>query len=212
MFEDKGIVEVIEYKENEFGEKIKVIKKIQKYIIRRRTNDTMEERRENWKKFGLAAISNSGVTTLSSEEVFMEPPPTKKTEYIEPKIEEKERRCSICEGDHWSRICKMSKENKVEVEKTTELREKPKNIFDISTTIKIVSLSKNIKEHDLYELFSYDNTHITKISIPKDMSTNESKGIALVTFKNKEDAEKAIKKFNNKGIDNVVIQISFVKE
>lgn len=221
-FEDKGIVEVVEYKENEFGEKIKVIKKIRKYVIYSRTNENIKERKENWTKFGLAAISNEGVTTLSSEEVFMEPPPSKeeKSEEIrneiikdEIKNEPEERRCTICNGKHWSRICKMLKEkDKEKFNENNEIKEKPKINFDTSTTIKILSLNKNIGEHDLYEMFSYNNTIISKISIPKDMSTSDTKGIAFITFKNKEDAEIAIKKFNNRGIDNVIIHVSFLKD
>ena len=97
-------------------------------------------------------------------------------------------------------------------EKFNEIKEKPKINFDTSTTIKILSLNKNIDEHDLYEMFSYNNTIISKISIPKDMSTSDTKGIAFITFKNKEDAEIAIKKFNNRGIDNVIIHVSFLKD
>lgn len=219
-FEDKGISEVIEYKENEFGEKIKVIKTVRKYIIRSRMSSNIKERKENWTKFGRAAISNEGVTTLSSEEVFMEPPSKEEEikeikEIVTPENLEEKRKCTICNGNHWTRICKMLKEKdkeKLEIKEKFEIKEKPKNNFDTSTTIKISSLNKNVGEHDLYEMFSYDNTIITKISIPKDMSANYSKGIAFITFKNKEDAEIAIKKSNNRGIDNVIIHVSFLKD
>ena len=97
-------------------------------------------------------------------------------------------------------------------EKDNEFKERPKINFDTNTTIKIISLNKNIGEHDLYEMFSYNNTIISKISIPKDMLSRDSKGIAFITFKNKVDAETAIKKFNNRGIDNIIINVSFLKD
>ena len=146
----------------------------------------------------------------------MEPPtppssPVKKINKIEPEIEVSsetktcEIKCKNCNGNHWTRMCKIIEDKKEPVvEKKME--------FDLSSTIKILSLPKDINENDLYELFINRDICLEKIFIPKDYSSNEPKGIAFLTLKNKEDVNISIKIFNNLGLNNVIIKVTLAKD
>lgn len=230
---DNGIHDVIEYKTNEKGENIKVIKKIHKYTLIKKQPTSVIERRTQWKKFGKALEKdNSKCTYLSPEEVFMEPPPKPSTSpIIAPNdvpfntnsVKSDDAvgisvKCTKCGGKHWTRFCNNDKNEspKKEKEKETKPRYEPPSIVNVdkSTTVLITNLSKEAKEYDLFDLImTKDNTiRISKLSIPKDYNSTNSKGIAFVMTKSKKHAEKLISILHNVGFDNLMLKASFVKE
>ena len=77
--DENGIITRYEYHVDENGDKYKIVKKIRRQTIIHKFYKSVEERKNNWIKFGLAAGDNN-VTFVSPEEIFMEPPPTKEEE------------------------------------------------------------------------------------------------------------------------------------
>jgi len=71
--DENGIKTITEYKTNEQGQKVKVVKKVRVYKRVKKTNQAVEERRK-WKKFGACIDAppgpEKGVTSLGDEVVL----------------------------------------------------------------------------------------------------------------------------------------------
>ena len=74
--------------------------------------------------------------------------------------------------------------------------------------IYITNIPYEIKEPDLYELFDLVG-NVDDICIPLNYETGQPRGFAFVAFDNKEDAEKAIEKFNGTMLGRRKIAVSF---
>lgn len=220
---DNGIHEVFEFKTNEKGEKVKVVKKIHKYTLIKKVSTAVINRKETWKKFGKAIEKdNDKCTFLSDNEVFMEPPEkvdnTKKVETPSDTDKNKifEKKCAKCNEKHWSRICPINENEKLKNSTPDKyLKSKETSLpveVDKSTTVFINNLTKDIKEYDLYDLIISKNNSIkiSKIYIPKEYNTDISKGIAFVMTKTKKHAENLISCLNNIGHNNLILKVSFV--
>jgi len=77
-------------------------------------------------------------------------------------------------------------------------------------SLRVTNLSDDAKDGDLQELFGQFG-RLQRVFLSKDMETGRSKGFAFVTYYNKEDGEKAIKKLNGHGYDNLILQVSWAK-
>jgi translation initiation factor 3 subunit G len=105
-----GIKTVTEYKFNEDGKKVKVIKI---YKVEKRKVSESVAKRKNWKKFGAAANDPPGpspANTIISEDIFLQFVHAK--ELQEPEDDPLNRikgqkivTCRICKGDHWTIKC-----------------------------------------------------------------------------------------------------------
>ncbi|XP_017144393.1 eukaryotic translation initiation factor 3 subunit G-2 [Drosophila miranda] len=101
---------VTEYKYNEDGKKVKVVRT---YKIEKQTVPKVVARRRNWSKFGDSLLDKPGPcsqTTMVAEEVHMVFISSKELEQAqdqEPQMEpgKKIARCRICNGEHWSVNC-----------------------------------------------------------------------------------------------------------
>uniref|UniRef100_T1IR28 Eukaryotic translation initiation factor 3 subunit G n=1 Tax=Strigamia maritima TaxID=126957 RepID=T1IR28_STRMM len=108
---DKGYKTVTEYKLNEDGKKVKVIRQ---YKVETRIVSKSIAKRKTWKKFGAASKDKPGpnpATTTITEDIYMQ--------FITNKEEEKPSeddalakirgtkmvRCRICKEDHWTTQC-----------------------------------------------------------------------------------------------------------
>uniref|UniRef100_A0A646QDX4 Eukaryotic translation initiation factor 3 subunit G n=1 Tax=Hemiscolopendra marginata TaxID=943146 RepID=A0A646QDX4_9MYRI len=108
---DNGIKTITEYKINDDGKKVKVVRQ---YKIEKRTVSRSIARRKTLHKFGLASGDKPGPnpsTTIITEDVFMQ--------FISNKEEEKPAeddalakirgskmvRCRMCKEDHWTTQC-----------------------------------------------------------------------------------------------------------
>ncbi|BFF91047.1 eukaryotic translation initiation factor 3 subunit G-2 [Drosophila madeirensis] len=99
---------VTEYKFNEEGKKVKVVRT---YKYKKQTVPKVVARRRNWLKFGDSIDDKPGPcaqTTIVSEEVHMVFLSSKELEKAnEPQMEpgKKMAKCRICNGEHWSVNC-----------------------------------------------------------------------------------------------------------
>jgi len=106
--EDGSILKtVVEYKTNDKGQKVKVIKKIRVFKTNVKVNMKVEERKK-WRKFGecrdLPAGPEPGITTVG-DEIFIEhtgESDQKKDVAPGPAISVT---CRKCKGDHWTVKC-----------------------------------------------------------------------------------------------------------
>ncbi len=72
------------------------------------------------------------------------------------------------------------------------------------------NLSYDTTEDGLREKFAQAGT-VVSIEVIKDRDTGRMKGFAFVTMNNQEEAEKAIKMFNGKMLDNREIKVNIAR-
>jgi hypothetical protein len=188
--DENGIITRIEHRIDENGCEYKVIKKIKRYTMIHKYYKSVEDRKNNWVKFGLAAGDNN-VTFVSPEEIFMEPPPTKE------QIKEQEESLKFIPQN------KQIEETKKEDYKTDYKQidiEGVKHIYQ-KNTFKVFGINNDISEVDLYELFS-SICLIKQIYIPMDWKSKDSKGFAYVSFFTDKDMELCFNKFNGIGYNH----------
>lgn len=211
--DEDDIITRTEYRFNEKNKIIKVIKKFKKYTFYSKQYKSALDRKDNWIKFGEAAKGNNNVTFLSDDLVFMEPPSPPSTPLTENKniiftpefsLEEKERICKICNGNHWTRIC-PSQNSKVEETPKPKFEYIPSDKRKTMFTLQITELSKDITEFDLHKLFS-GICKINNLILIRDYKTQESKGFAYIVFNEEKDLNYALK-LNNIGFAHLRIKL-----
>lgn len=197
--DENGIITRIEHRIDENGREYKVIKKIKRYTMMHKYYKSVEDRKNNWVKFGLAAGDNN-VTFVSPEEIFMEPPPTK--EQIKEQIKEQEesykfipknKQIEEFKKEEFKKDYKKDDYKQVDIEGVKHIYEK--------NTFKVFGINNDISEVDLYELFS-SICLIKQIYIPMDWKTKDSKGFAYVSFFTDKDMELCFDKFNGIGYNH----------
>lgn len=72
------------------------------------------------------------------------------------------------------------------------------------------NLSYDTNEESLRQAFAKAGT-VVSVDIIKDRETGRTKGFAFVTMKNQEEAENAIKLWNEKTLDNRVIKVNIAR-
>ena len=193
--DENGIITRIEHRVDENGREYKVIKKIKRYTMIHKYYKSVEDRKNNWVKFGLAAGDNN-VTFVSPEEIFMEPPPTKE--------EEDKKKESLKFIPQTLPIEEFKKDHKKDDYKKDDYKqvdiEGVKHIYE-KNTFKVFGINNDISEVDLYELFS-SICLIKQIYIPMDWKTKDSKGFAYVSFFTDKDMELCFNKFNGIGYNH----------
>ena len=199
--DENGIITIYEYHTDDNGNEYRVIKKVKRYNMMRKYYKSVEDRRNTWTKFGLAA-ENNNVTFVSPEEIFMEPPPTKKEEesrmqslkYI-PKIIQEDYKKDDYKKDEYKKDDYKKDEYKREY-KEVDIEAVKHNYKN--NTFKIFGINNDVIESELYELFS-STCPIKQLYIPRDWKTKEVKNFAYISFFSKEDMETCFNKFNNFG-------------
>jgi len=81
---------------------------------------------------------------------------------------------------------------------------------DQEATLRVFNLSEDAKEGDLQELFGTYG-RIQRLFLGKDMETGRSKGFAFVTYYNRDDGERAIRKLHGHGYDNLIMKVEWAK-
>ncbi|KAI8920370.1 eukaryotic translation initiation factor 3 subunit G-domain-containing protein [Powellomyces hirtus] len=110
-----------EYKINEEGKKVKVVRKTKMRLIKSQVNHAVAERKNNWKKFGEVAGLGAGPdsnSTSFAEKVFLKlsstvkdhdaPPPEEEGDSLKKALAAAAKskiNCRICQGDHWTSKC-----------------------------------------------------------------------------------------------------------
>jgi len=225
---------IVEYKANEKGQKVKVVKKVRVFKANVKINLRVEERKK-WKKFGdcsnLPSGPEPGVTALA-DEIF-----------IEQKGKEDQKKdpsqpisvtCRKCGGDHWTVKCPYK--DKIDIPLSSkEVADKLNSMAgtgkyrppgakgegrdgeaqgrptrDESATIRVTNLSEDTKETDINELFRAFGP-IQRIYLAKDKQTALSKGFAFVSFVHRKDAAKAIEKLSGYGYDHLILRVEWAK-
>jgi len=224
---------VVEYKTNEKGQKVKIVKKVRVFKANVKINKRVEDRKR-WRKFGdcssLPPGPEPGVTSITDET------------FIEQKGKEDQKKdlstgqpisvtCRKCSGDHWTVKCPYkdkldiplsSKDVAAQLNSITDKVYKPpgargregesqgRPVRDESATIRVTNLSEDTKESDISELFRAFGS-IQRIYLAKDKMTNLSKGFAFVSFVNRKDAAKAIEKLSGYGYDHLILRVEWAK-
>lgn len=116
--ERKGIKTITEYKFNEDGKKVKIVRTFK--IEKRKVAKSIAARKSTWKKFGASKNDKAGpdpATTIPSEEIYMQFVSAKDgdagaataaaTDSDDPlnKLKGKNVQCRVCKGDHWTTKC-----------------------------------------------------------------------------------------------------------
>jgi len=81
---------------------------------------------------------------------------------------------------------------------------------DEGCTVRVTNLSENARDSDLQELFGRIG-EISRIFLSKDKNTGQSRGFAFVSYKRREDAERAIKTLNGYGYDHLILTVEWSK-
>ncbi|KAH9807468.1 eukaryotic translation initiation factor 3 subunit G-domain-containing protein [Melampsora americana] len=71
-------------------------------------------------------------------------------------------------------------------------------------TLRVTNLSEDVQENDLWDLFSRFGK-ISRIYVGKDQETGLCKGFAFVSFEDRKEAEKAMKKINGLPYDHLIL-------
>lgn len=76
------------------------------------------------------------------------------------------------------------------------------------TALRVSNLSNSVTESDLHELFSYFG-RISRVYIPKDKETMQSRGFGFVTYCSKADAERTLKELQGYGYDYRILHLEW---
>lgn len=75
-------------------------------------------------------------------------------------------------------------------------------------SVRVGNLSEDARDHDLAELFGQFGP-LSRAYVALDRATGESRGFGFVNFVHREDGEKAIKKLNGYGYDNLILSVDW---
>lgn len=78
------------------------------------------------------------------------------------------------------------------------------------TTLRVTNLSEETKECDLQDLFKPFGP-IGRIFLAKDKHTGQSKGFAFITYYNRDDATRAMKKLDRYAFDRLILNVEWAK-
>ena len=78
-------------------------------------------------------------------------------------------------------------------------------------TLRVTNLSEDATEADLWELFARFG-RVNRIYVGKDQDTGLCKGFAFVSFDDRSDAEKAMKKIDGLPYDHLILSAAFSSE
>ncbi|CAL1360073.1 unnamed protein product [Linum trigynum] len=72
-------------------------------------------------------------------------------------------------------------------------------------SVRVTNLSEDTREEDLRELFDSFGP-VSRVYVALDRKTGASRGFGFVNFVSREDGERAIKKVNGYGYDNLILR------
>lgn len=83
-------------------------------------------------------------------------------------------------------------------------------IVDENTTVRVSNLAPEVDEHELRQKFK-EHGYITRTFLATDPETGESKGFAFITYKTKEEADRAIEKLNGEPWHHLILCVERAK-
>lgn len=234
---DKGLKILTEYKYNKDDKKVKVVRT---YKILKQNVPKSVARRKALPKFGDSKEDKPGpspVTTQVAEDVSMQFITNKEEEKVNENAIDPSKnfaKCRICNGDHWSVNCPYkgtSMDNKLSEAKAPApeapgskpgkyippyLKDSKSSALagsrnrDDAANIRISNLSESMQEPDLEDLIRKIGPY-QKMYLARDRNTGLCKGFAYVTFRNRNDAAKAIQLLNGHGYDHLILNVEWSK-
>jgi len=235
---DGNIKTVIDYKTNEDGKKVKVVRR---YKIETQKTSKSVAKRKLLHKFGKSEKDPTGpnkATTFVSENVEMQfisnRPEDLQQEQEDPMLSKlklqlqyvsffKSFKSQTGAGDEDD----AKKEDAAPAAASSTGKYVPPSLRnggntagssmpnsrgnrDEQATIRVTNLSEETKESDLQELFKPFGP-IQRIYLAKDKHTQQSKGFAFINFYNRDDAAKAIKSVCGYGYDHLILNVEWAK-
>jgi translation initiation factor 3 subunit G len=85
----------------------------------------------------------------------------------------------------------------------SDMRQRNNEIY-----VRVTNLSKNMREPDLYELFSCFGS-VSKVYVSIDKNTDMCRGCGYVTFVSREDAQRAVNKLNGSSYNNLILKVEW---
>ena len=175
--------------------------------------------RRNWAKFGAAAVSNDGVTTIGPE-VHIEYVNDKRNSEPQPKIVSKpEKQLLFSERmklDKYKKLHEKRRANeKSETTSLDDLNKKQKyippnkrggrkNKFDNDFVVCVKNLPADINRDDLRNI-GEEYGDVVKAQVLTDRITRVSKGIGFIHYRTEDEREFAIHHLNNSKLGNMMI-------
>ncbi|KND04992.1 translation initiation factor eIF3 core subunit g [Spizellomyces punctatus DAOM BR117] len=145
--EADGTRVTIEYKLNDDGKKVKIVRKTKMRLIRAQVNHAVAERKNKWKKFGEVAGLSAGPDTNSTsygEKVFLKlsstikdhdmPQPSDEVDSLKKALAAAAKSkisCRICKGDHWTSKCPF-KDTHAPLDELGALESKESSLTDLT--------------------------------------------------------------------------------
>lgn len=195
---DQRIEETVSYRTKEDGTKVKVITRKRITTYSKKVYHSVVNRKNTWINFGQAALDNTGVTTLSEEDVFMLPPP-------QPVVPDEEQFVPPNPPEYLMRSHEPDKEVVKDGYKDRK-KEPGIKVYNPDTTIRVTGLSTDLLEPDIYDLFSKYGK-IECLYMPRDFKTKNPKGITFITYSNSKSADDSVKYINGRCYEHVVIKV-----
>ncbi|CAA7025417.1 unnamed protein product [Microthlaspi erraticum] len=237
--DENGIKQLIHHWRNDEGQTVKTTTTTRVRTVRVSTpREKRAVERRAWAKFGDAVVhDDSGFTTVSREDIFLERPkalPGNKPEETKANPESGAflMVCRTCgkRGEHWTARCPMknhssSTTDEAEASSSRNGTDKagsyvPPNMRPGSNALsdtrrrnddyalRVTNLSDDAREPDLKDLFGAFG-EVTRAYVALDKNTGLSRGFGFVNFVNREDAQRAINKLNRYGYDNLILSVEW---
>jgi len=218
---------VLEYKYNEKNQKVKVTRK---YKIQKTKISKSAAKRRTLPKFGASKNDGQGInkaTTFVSEDVYMQFLTQKHDEIVQ--IEDDSALSKLRQQMQYVNFLKNTQTNRGDnssapptsdgkyVPPSRRGNAAPSTTFsgrshrdNDQTTLRVTNLSEETKECDLQDLFKPFGP-IGRIFLAKDKHTGQSKGFAFITYYNREDATRAMKKLDRYAFDRLILNVEWAK-
>jgi len=234
---EDGIKTTVEYGTDEKGQRIKITKKMK--LDKHKVNTKILERKK-WKKFGETEGVTSNYTNDEVPLELIRPSSKKGPRLTENDFITPDLLCRTCGilGHHWTHRCPYKDRDQIKArepfaeEEGTEVLTKKGERYVIPVhrgrgteperpdlrasrqseiaTIRVTNLSEDIKERDLGELFG-PYGRISRIYLAIDKITGQSKGFAFINFYHREDAARAMKGLEGKGVDHLILHLEWAR-
>ncbi|KAK1442156.1 eukaryotic translation initiation factor 3 subunit G like protein [Babesia gibsoni] len=219
-----GIKTVTSYTKNRQGQTVKIIKRIKEIRIPRRCHKSAKLRASQ-DSFQVEQSTESGITMVSQDEIFIEQPVSRRF------FNEEEDNLDLIYAPTDINVTRATRELK---QKFKSLREDADSVFDMEerdgpskyippsrkeggdrrgsdeNTIRVTNLSEDVREKDLLELFSKVG-RIQRAYLAKHKETQSSKGFAFITYTTRQEALNAINKLNRQGYDSLLLNVEWAK-
>ena len=219
---------VIEYVVRD-GEKYKVTKRYRERKRQQKFFKAAEDRQKRWVKFGKATVNDPEMTVIGDEQKLEL---GKKEEIKKNKIESDfasiiNNATTAAQGGtgvYQAPTDRMKADTSDGAaggdKKTTGTYVAPgrgagetdgsRPPRDDSCTVRITNLSEDISEDDLRQLFQKYGL-ISRSYVAVDKVTKERRGFAFITYKNREDAAKAIEKLDRHPFNHVILSVGWAR-